>query len=84
MDAWRDAYFERAKKRRVRAKERNPQSGELGFAAQPLRQPVPVHAPRFALRHVPAPKPAQDASTAGRPAARFPYLPPASYMVFWV
>ena len=47
MDAWRDAYFERAKKRRVRAKERNPQSGELGFAAQPLRQPVPVHAPRF-------------------------------------
>jgi translocation protein SEC63 len=47
MDAWRDAYFERAKKKRTRAKERNPQSGELGFAAQPLRQPVPVHAPRF-------------------------------------
>jgi len=47
MDAWRDAYFERAKKKRIRAKERNPQSGELGFAAQPLRQPVPVHSPRF-------------------------------------
>ena len=47
MDAWRDAYFERAKKKRTRAKERNPQSGELGFAALPLRQPVPVHAPRF-------------------------------------
>ena len=29
MDAWRDAYFERAKKKRTRAKERNPQSGEL-------------------------------------------------------
>merc|ERR1719217_1869966 len=47
MDAWRDAYFERAKKRRIRAKERNPQSGELGFAAKPLREPVPVHAPHF-------------------------------------
>lgn len=47
MDAWRDAYFERAKKRRIRAKERNPQSGELGFAAKPLREAVAVHAPRF-------------------------------------
>ena len=47
MDAWRDAYFERAKKKREREKRRNPQSGELGFAAQPRNQPVPVHAPHF-------------------------------------
>mmetsp|Transcript_13762 Transcript_13762/g.35425 ORF Transcript_13762/g.35425 Transcript_13762/m.35425 type:complete len:779 (+) Transcript_13762:124-2460(+) len=47
MDAWRDAYFERAKRRREREKVRNPQSGELGFAAQPRNEPVPVHAPRF-------------------------------------
>jgi len=47
MDAWRDSYFERAKKRREREKKRNPQSGELGFAAQPREHPVPVHAPRF-------------------------------------
>jgi len=47
MDEWRDAYFERAKKKREREKQRNPQSGELGFAAKPLHEPVPVHAPRF-------------------------------------
>jgi len=47
MDEWRDAYFERQKKKRQREKERNPQSGELGFAAQPLHAAVPVHAPRF-------------------------------------
>jgi preprotein translocase subunit Sec63 len=47
MDEWRDAYFERAKKKREREKRRNPQSGELGFAAQPLRDPIPVHSPRF-------------------------------------
>merc|ERR1719247_295869 len=47
MDEWRDAYFERAKKKRELEKNRNPQSGELGFAAQPLRDPVPVHAPYF-------------------------------------
>jgi translocation protein SEC63 len=47
MDAWRDSYFERAKKKREREKARNPQSGELGFAAEPLRPPVPVHAPKF-------------------------------------
>jgi len=47
MDEWRDAYFERAKKKREREKMRNPQSGELGFAAQPLREPVPVHSPHF-------------------------------------
>jgi len=47
MDAWRDAYFERQKKKREREKMRNPQSGELGFAAKPLREPVPVHAPLF-------------------------------------
>jgi translocation protein SEC63 len=47
MEAWRDVYFERMKKKRQREKARNPQSGELGFAARPLRQPVPVHAPHF-------------------------------------
>ena len=47
MDEWRDAYFERAKKKRELEKARNPQSGELGFAAQPLREPVAVHAPLF-------------------------------------
>jgi len=47
MDAWRDSYFERAKKKREREKARNPQSGELGFAAKPLREPVNVHAPYF-------------------------------------
>jgi len=47
MDDWRDAYFERQKKKRQREKERNPQSGELGFAAQPLKAAVPVHSPRF-------------------------------------
>jgi len=47
MDEWRDAYFERAKKKREREKKRNPQSGELGFAAQPLREPVPSHCPRY-------------------------------------
>jgi preprotein translocase subunit Sec63 len=47
MDEWRDAYFERAKTKREREKARNPQSGELGFAAQPLREPVPAHAPLF-------------------------------------
>jgi len=47
MDSWRDAYFERQKKKREREKARNPQSGELGFAAKPLRDPVPVHAPLF-------------------------------------
>ena len=47
MDAWRDAYFERAKRKRNREKKRNPQSGELGFAAKPLRDPVLVHAPHF-------------------------------------
>jgi len=47
MDEWRDAYFERAKKKREREKMRNPQSGELGFAAKPLRAPVPVHSPHF-------------------------------------
>ncbi|KAL1522354.1 hypothetical protein AB1Y20_017346 [Prymnesium parvum] len=47
MDAWRDAYFERQKKKRELEKQRNPQSGELGFAAKPLRDPVPVHAPLF-------------------------------------
>ena len=47
MDEWRDAYFERAKKKREREKARNPQSGELGFAADPLKEPVPVHAPFF-------------------------------------
>merc|ERR1719238_2200266 len=26
---------------------RNPQSGELGFAAKPLCEPVPVHSPHF-------------------------------------
>jgi len=47
MDAWRDAYYERQSKKREREKLRNPQSGELGFAAKPLRDPVPVHAPLF-------------------------------------
>jgi len=47
MDEWRDAYFERAKRKREREKARNPQSGELGFAAKPLRDPVPVHSPWF-------------------------------------
>jgi len=47
MDEWRDAFFERAKKKREREKARNPQTGELGFAAKPLRDPVPVHAPHF-------------------------------------
>jgi len=47
MDEWRDAYFERSKKRREREKRRNPQSGELGFAAQPRQHPVPVHSPSF-------------------------------------
>jgi len=47
MDVWRDAYFERQKKKREREKTRNPQTGELGFAAKPLRDPVPVHAPLF-------------------------------------
>ena len=41
------SYFERAKKKRELEKNRNPQSGELGFAAQPLREPVAVHAPHF-------------------------------------
>jgi len=47
MDAWRDAYFDRQRAKREREKKRNPQSGELGFAAKPLRAPVPVHAPLF-------------------------------------
>ena len=47
MDEWRDAYFEREKKRRERQKKANPQQGELGFAAAPLREPVPVHAPLY-------------------------------------
>ena len=47
MDAWRDAYFERMKKKREREKKRNPQAGELGFAARPLNEPVAVHAPHF-------------------------------------
>jgi len=47
MDEWRDAFFERAKKKREREKLQNPQTGELGFAAKPLRDPVPVHAPYF-------------------------------------
>eukprot|EP00316_Scyphosphaera_apsteinii_P011534 CAMPEP_0119309462 /NCGR_PEP_ID=MMETSP1333-20130426/15782_1 /TAXON_ID=418940 /ORGANISM="Scyphosphaera apsteinii, Strain RCC1455" /LENGTH=690 /DNA_ID=CAMNT_0007313449 /DNA_START=288 /DNA_END=2360 /DNA_ORIENTATION=+ len=47
MDEWRDAYFERQKKKREREKKRNPQTGELGFAAKPLHDPVPVHAPFF-------------------------------------
>uniref|UniRef100_A0A7S4BDZ6 J domain-containing protein n=1 Tax=Chrysotila carterae TaxID=13221 RepID=A0A7S4BDZ6_CHRCT len=47
MDEWRDAYFERQKKKREREKRRNPQTGELGFAAKPLRDPIAVHAPYF-------------------------------------
>jgi len=47
MDEWRDAYYERQKRKREREKARNPQSGELGFAARPLHEPVPVHAPHF-------------------------------------
>ncbi|KAL3900026.1 MAG: hypothetical protein SGPRY_012536, partial [Prymnesium sp.] len=61
MDAWRDAYFERQKKKREREKQPHTtpylpplrffascsQAGELGFAAKPLRDPVPVHAPLF-------------------------------------
>jgi len=47
MEEWRDAYFERQKKKRQREKMRNPQTGELGFAAKPLHEPVPVHAPFF-------------------------------------
>jgi len=47
MDEWRDAFFQRAKVKREREKARNPQSGELGFAAKPLRDPVAVHAPWF-------------------------------------
>jgi len=47
MDEWRDAYFERQKKKREREKIRNPQSGELGFAAKPRCPPVPVHCPLF-------------------------------------
>jgi hypothetical protein len=47
MDEWRDAYFERQKKKREREKRRNPQSGELGFAARPLCAPNHVHAPLF-------------------------------------
>mmetsp|Transcript_2806 Transcript_2806/g.9488 ORF Transcript_2806/g.9488 Transcript_2806/m.9488 type:complete len:645 (-) Transcript_2806:727-2661(-) len=47
MDEWRDAYFERQKRKREREKSRNPQAGELGFAAKPLNEPVPVHAPFF-------------------------------------
>ena len=41
------AYFERQKNKREREKARNPQSGELGFAAKPFRDPVPVHSPQF-------------------------------------
>jgi len=40
MDEWRDAYFERQKRKREREKTRNPQAGELGFAAKPLHEPV--------------------------------------------
>eukprot|EP00962_Isochrysis_galbana_P033374 scaffold11155_cov141-Isochrysis_galbana.AAC.9 len=40
MDEWRDAYFERQKRKREREKSRNPQAGELGFAAKPLNEPV--------------------------------------------
>ena len=47
MEEWRDAYFERQKKKRIREKNRNPQSGELGFAAKPLRDSVAAHAPHF-------------------------------------
>jgi len=47
MEEWRDAYFERQKKKREREKKRNPQTGELGFAAKPLHEPVPVHSPHF-------------------------------------
>ena len=47
MEEWRDAYFERQKKKRIREKTRNPQSGELGFAAKPLRDSVAAHAPHF-------------------------------------
>ena len=47
MDEWRDAYYERQKRKREREKARNPQSGEQGFAARPLHEPVPVHAPHF-------------------------------------
>eukprot|EP00325_Prymnesiales_sp_UTEX-LB-985_P028619 CAMPEP_0174719936 /NCGR_PEP_ID=MMETSP1094-20130205/32377_1 /TAXON_ID=156173 /ORGANISM="Chrysochromulina brevifilum, Strain UTEX LB 985" /LENGTH=780 /DNA_ID=CAMNT_0015920341 /DNA_START=71 /DNA_END=2413 /DNA_ORIENTATION=- len=47
MDEWRDAYFERQKKKREREKRRNPQTGELGFAAQPLCEPFTAHCPRF-------------------------------------
>jgi len=47
MDEWRDVYFDRQKNNREREKKRNPQTGELGFAARPLHEPVPVHAPHF-------------------------------------
>ena len=47
MDQWRDAYFERQKRKRMLEKQRNPQSGELGFAAKPKHDPFPVHAPFF-------------------------------------
>ncbi len=47
MDDWRNAYFERQSRKRVREKARNPQSGELGFAAKPKGDPVPVHCPGF-------------------------------------